>query len=141
MTPDQIQHREQIILDYSNSYRAIYDAGAKEYGTVMSTLPAYQMAKEAMAEAQDGYAYNHVVKSQLDRVRIRLQQLKDILAEDYIDHYGWVFDADEKIIDENDDEFSDPTPISYLWTIDLIDYAYDPIRRIEAIERILYGEG
>lgn len=141
MTPDQIQHREQIILDYSNSYRAIYDAGAIEHGGLMTDLPVKKLAEEALNEFQDGYAYVHTLLHNADKVRIRLQQLKDILAEDYIDHYGWVFDADEKIIDENDDEFSDPTPISYLWTIDLIDYAYDPIRRIEAIERILYGEG
>ena len=117
MTPDQIQHREQIILDYSNSYRAIYDAGAIEHGGLMTDLPVKKLAEEALNEFQDGYAYVHTLLHNADKVRIRLQQLKDIFQEQI-----------DKGIQDNT-------------TVWLLEELYDPIRRIEAIERLIYGEG
>lgn len=112
----QKQHLEAIIKDYTKSYKEIYKAGAKEHKTIMSTLPVYMMAQEAMCEAQDGYAYNHVVKSQLDKVRTRLQQLKDSLQ------------AEVDICTQTN------SPVG------IIEHVYDPIRRIEAIETILFGD-
>lgn len=115
MNTDQINHREQIIMDWSNSYRPIYDKGAKEHQTVMSTLPVMMMVKEGMNESMDNYAYNHVAKSQLERVRTKLIQLK------------------EKFQAEVDDAIHGNESLEHLENI------YDPIRRIEAIERILFG--
>lgn len=132
MSPDQIQHREQIILDYSNSYRAIYDAGAIEHGGLMTDLSVERLAKESLNEAQDSYAYNHTLLTNLDRVRTRLQQLKDTL-EKRLPVYS--ADLNLKIAKEYR-----PTWENSQYTVGELEELYDPIRRINAIIEILYGE-
>lgn len=118
ITPQQEHHREQIIQDFGDSYRPIYTRGAKEYQTKMYELPVFMMVQEGMNENQDGYAYGHVAKSQLEKVRTRLTALKEQIQE--------TVDASIK---------GEDTPVF------IIEKLYDPIRRIEAIERLLYGEG
>lgn len=127
MNLTQHQHLEKIIKDYTESYKKIYIAGAIEHGGLMTDLPVKKLAEEALNEAQDSYAYNHTLLTNLDRVRTRLQQLKNTLS---LEKYEW-FDADARIK-------KGPRPEGWITTVGDIDDYYDPIRRIEAIERILF---
>lgn len=126
MTEEQINHREQIILDWSNSYRPIYDNGAKEHQTVMSTLPVMMMVQEGMNEAQDNYAYNHVAKAQLEKVRTRLGALKHEMRRPTL-----LFSANNRAKIQ-----PDRLPRTTIYEAELRD---EVVRRVEAIERILFG--
>lgn len=71
-----------------------------------------------------------MITKDLERVRTRLTALKESLnriSDDY-------FDADWKLA--TGWILLTPNP-----SVEELELRYDPIRRIEAIERILYGEG
>ena len=134
LSAQQQDHVREIITDYTAEYVVTYTRGAKEYGSLMSDLPALQMIKEAKQEAQDNYAYNHVAESQLEKVRTRLTALKELLEEKHLDQHDWLFNADVSMkLNSRPRMFRASEPVG------LLDDIYDPIRRIEAIERILFG--
>ena len=67
----------------------------------------------------------------LERVRTRLTALKEQIATTNYYEYDWFYSADEWIYPLS---YADDYP-----TVGDIEDRYDPVRRIEAIERILYG--
>jgi len=116
MTPQSQADLDYLMDSYNSNYPKRFITGSLKYNTLLSEKSALRNAFDTREELWDGIAYINFNIQKLEQVRTRLTALKETLQEQ-VDDY----------IQSNE-------------SLEHIEDAYDPIRRIEAIERILYGQ-
>ena len=62
-TPEQ--HREKVLADFSRDFRAKYDKGQAEYGTLLPTGGAGFFTDSAIEEAVDQVAYLYSLRDKI----------------------------------------------------------------------------
>lgn len=115
MTGEQQEHIEGINKRFTEFNHAKYTAGVKEHKSLLSSLPVTSLGVHALEEVADLVNYLYSLNDNLELIRTRLTALKDLLQETVDD-----------CIANNE-------------SLELIEEVYDPVRRVEAIERILFG--
>lgn len=116
MTPQSQADLDYLMDSYNTNYPKRFIAGSKKYNTLLSDKSALQNAFDTREELWDGIAYINFNIQKLEKVRTRLTALKEQLQENVY------------------------TCIQNNESLELLEEVYDPIRRIDAIMDILYGQ-
>ena len=116
LNPEQLQHITSINERITAFNRKKYELGALEHKGFLGALPVLILLQALLEEVVDIINYLYSALDNLEKVKTRLTALKELL------------------------QVSVDFDIANNETVGVIEQEYDPIRRIEAIERLLYGE-
>jgi hypothetical protein len=115
LNPEQLQHITSINERITAFNRKKYELGALEHKGFLGALPVLVLLQALLEEVVDIINYLYSALDNLERAKTRLTALKELLQETVDD-----------CIANNE-------------SLELIEDVYDPIRRIEAVEALLYG--
>lgn len=136
MTGEQQDHIKGINQRFTEFNHAKYTAGVKEHKDLLSSLPVTSLGIHALEEVADLVNYLYSLNDNLELIRTRLTALKEELQSKIptysADHhlllrmFGLKYTGDFGSIYKYAE-----------FTVDELEELYDPIRRVEAIERLL----
>ena len=129
MTGEQQDHIQGINQRFTEFNHSKYTAGVKEHKNLLSSLPVTSLGVHALEEVADLVNYLYSLNDNLELIRTRLTALKESLTRISDDY----FDADWKLVVYG--HLTTPHP-----SVEELENHYDPIRRVEAIETILFGD-
>lgn len=113
MTGEQQDHIRGINQRFTEFNHAKYTAGVKEHKNLLSSLPVASLGNHALEEVADLVNYLYSLNDNLELIRIRLTAMKE---------------SQQELVD---------VAIENNHSLHTIEALYDPIRRVEAIERLL----